>query len=62
MDQTTAFLCELDHFSEVFDRAREGIFELHVRLPFQKCAGPADIGPPDFGIIGGQRMVGDVAR
>ena len=52
----------LDHFSEVFDRAREGIFELHVRFPFQKRAGPADIGPSDFGIIGRQRMMGDAAR
>ncbi len=25
MDQTTAFLCALDHFSEVVDRAHKGI-------------------------------------
>jgi hypothetical protein len=52
----------LDHFSEVFDGANEGIFELHLRFPFQEGARPADIGPPDFGIIGGQRKMGDVAQ
>jgi hypothetical protein len=52
----------LDHFSEVFDRAREGIFELYVRFPFQQSARSADIGPSDFGIIGRQRVMGDVAR
>ena len=52
----------LDHFSEVFDRVAEGILELYLRFPFQKRARPTDIGPSDFGIIGGQRMMGDLAR
>ena len=52
----------LDHFSEVFDRATEGILELYLRFPFQESARPRDIGPSDFGIIGGQRMMGDLAR
>ena len=52
----------LDHFSEVFDRTMKGIFELYLRFPIQKRARPTDIGPSDFGIIGGQRMMGDLAR
>ena len=61
IDQTTAFLCRLDHVSEVVDRAYEGIFQLYLRLPFQESTSPTDIGPSDLGIIGGQRMVGDGA-
>jgi hypothetical protein len=34
IDQTTAFLCGLDYFPEVFDRAKKGILELYLRLPF----------------------------
>ena len=52
----------LDHFFEVVDRAYEGIFELHLRFPFQESTRPTDIGPSDFWIVGWQRMVGDVAR
>jgi len=52
----------LDDFPEVFDRAKEGILELYLRLPFQESTCPTDIGPSDFGIIGGQRMMGDLAR
>ena len=52
----------LDYFSEVFYRATNGIFELYLRFPIQERARPADIGPSDFWIIGGQRMMGDVAR
>ena len=51
-----------DHFSEVFDRATEGILELYLRFPIQERARPADVGPSDFWIIGGQRMMGDMAR
>ncbi len=61
MDQTTAFLCGLDHFSEVVDCTTKGIFQLYLRLPFQDSTRPADIGTSDLGIIGGQRMVGDGA-
>jgi hypothetical protein len=52
----------LDHFSEVFDRATEGILELYLRFPFQERARPTDIGPSDFRIISRQRMMGDLAR
>ena len=52
----------LDHFFEVFDRATEGILQLHFGFPFQETACPADVGPSDFWIIGWQRMIGDVAR
>jgi hypothetical protein len=52
----------LDDFPEVFDRAKEGILELYLRLPFQESTRLGDIGPSDFGIIGGQRMMGDLAR
>ena len=52
----------LDHVSEVFDRATEGILELYLRFPFQESARPTDIGSSDFGIIGRQGMIGDVAR
>ena len=52
----------LDHFSEVLDRAAECFLKLDLRLPFQERARPADIGLPDFWIIGWERMMGDVAR
>ena len=52
----------LDHFSEVFDRTKEGILELYLRLPIQESTRPGDIGPSNFGIIGWQRMMGDLAR
>jgi len=52
----------LNHCPEVFDRATEGILELYLRLPFQESARPTDIGSSDFGIIGGQRVMSDVAR
>ena len=52
----------LDDFSEVFDRANKGIFELHLRFPFQESTRPTDVGPSDFWIIGRQRMMGDLAR
>ena len=61
---TLADFCSipLDHFSEVFDRANEGILELYLRFPFQESTRPTDIGPSDFGIIGRQRIVCDLAR
>src|SRR6267143_5347132 len=49
----------LDHLSEVFDCAKEGILELYLRFPFQERTRPRDIGPSDFWIIGRQRMTGD---
>ena len=52
----------LNHCPEVFDRATEGILKLYVRLPVQERARPTDIGSSDFGIIGRQRVMGDVAR
>ena len=52
----------LGYCPEVFDRATEGILELYLRLPFQESARPTDIGSSDFWIIGGQRVMGDVAR
>ena len=52
----------LDHVSEVFDRATEGILELHLRFPFQESTRPRDIGPSDFGIIGRQGVMSDLAR
>jgi hypothetical protein len=52
----------LDHFFEVVDRAYEGILELDLRLPFQKSTGSRDIRPSDFGIIGRQRIVRNLAR
>ena len=52
----------LDDFSEIFDRAEEGILELYLRFPFQERARPTDIGPSDFRIISRQRMMGDLDR
>ena len=52
----------LNHFFEVVDRAYEGILELDLRLPFQESTGSRDIRPSDFGIIGRQRIVCNLAR
>ena len=61
MDQTTAFLCGLDHFPEVVDRTHEGILQWNLRFPIEDCTGSGDIGPSDFGVVGRQRMVADGA-
>src|SRR6185436_10938046 len=47
--------------AEVFDGLDQPFLELHFRLPPEERSRAGDVGTPLLGIVGGQRLVDDLA-